>query len=152
MRMLIVSLLLSVPCFAAHAQDTAATQPGAWSPPPAAAPQPAAQPAAQAATPQWYNQQEQERPPVLGGQPSEPAQETPAEPTGSPDSDHAGVVGHLGVGFMGVQNLPVATIDGSGIGIDQVNAPSVGLRYWLSETLGLDVAVGFGLCHLYYFG
>ena len=57
-------------------------------------------------------------------------------------SDHEKVVGHFGVGYMGLSTIPLA--GGNGIP-NSVNAPVVGVRYWLSEKLGLDLGLGFGL-------
>jgi hypothetical protein len=62
------------------------------------------------------------------------------------------VVGHFGVGFFGVMELPVATC---GMGwppacapIDlggTLPAPSIGARYWASDALGLEGGIGLHL-------
>lgn len=52
-------------------------------------------------------------------------------------SDHARVVNHFGVGFFGVQDVPVVTTE------EPVNAPSLGARYWFSERFGFEAAAGF---------
>ncbi len=57
-------------------------------------------------------------------------------------SDHEKVVGHIGVGYLGLTTLPLAP--GNGIPAT-VSAPIVGVRYWLAEKIGLDLGVGFGL-------
>jgi hypothetical protein len=57
-------------------------------------------------------------------------------------SDHEKVVGHIGVGYLGLTSLPLA--GGQGIPTS-VSAPIIGVRYWLAEKIGLDLGVGFGL-------
>ncbi|MDB4992714.1 MAG: hypothetical protein JWM74_146 [Myxococcaceae bacterium] len=65
------------------------------------------------------------------------------------DPDHEGVVGHFGVGYLGVSQLPIAAgFPGGGattVARDNVNAPVIGVRYWLNRGLGLDLGVGFGI-------
>jgi hypothetical protein len=65
------------------------------------------------------------------------------------DPDHEGVVGHFGVGYLGVSQLPIAAGAPTGAGgtltRDNVNAPVIGVRYWLNRGLGLDLGVGFGI-------
>lgn len=59
-------------------------------------------------------------------------------------TDHAAVVGHLGVGHFGIIELPVALstmADGRGT----LRAPTIGARYWLDERLAIEGAVGIGL-------
>jgi hypothetical protein len=53
------------------------------------------------------------------------------------NSDHEAVVGRLAVGYLGRA--------GVGIGDEVVPAPVVGVRYWLSDMLGIDAGIGFGL-------
>jgi hypothetical protein len=57
-------------------------------------------------------------------------------------SDHEKVIGHIGVGYLGLTTLPIA--GGGGIP-DTVSAPVIGVRYWLAERIGLDLGLGFGL-------
>jgi hypothetical protein len=52
-------------------------------------------------------------------------------------TDHQRVVERLGIGWFGVSTIFVGT------GGDTVVAPSVGVRYWLDESFGIDGAVGF---------
>ncbi|MFZ5895815.1 MAG: hypothetical protein ACOY0T_32460 [Myxococcota bacterium] len=54
-------------------------------------------------------------------------------------TDHSLVVGHLGFGYLGRPGVTV------GAGATVVNAPVVGVRYWLDPGLGIDVGLGFGL-------
>lgn len=56
-------------------------------------------------------------------------------------SDHEKVVGHVAVGYLGLTSLPIAP--GQGVPAS-VNAPVVGVRYWLAEKIGLDIGVGLG--------
>jgi hypothetical protein len=56
-------------------------------------------------------------------------------------TDHDQVVGRLAVGYLGRSTV------GFGAGIDDyaetVEAPVVGIRYWLSPVIGLDAGLGF---------
>lgn len=78
------------------------------------------------------------------------AQTTVASPTpakvedGTPD--HEKVVGHLGVSYFNISKLPIAQGLGAGAPAPgTVNAPVVGVRYWLQRGLGIDAGLGFGL-------
>jgi hypothetical protein len=53
------------------------------------------------------------------------------------NSDHDAVVGRLAVGYLGRSGV---TIQGGAV----VQAPVVGVRYWLSDMLGIDAGLGFG--------
>ena len=57
-------------------------------------------------------------------------------------SDHEKVVGHIGVGYLGLTTLPLAP--GNGIPAT-VSAPIIGVRYWLAEKIGLDLGIGLGV-------
>ena len=61
-----------------------------------------------------------------------------------PTSDHEKVVGHIGVGYMGLTSVPVAADAGTGIG-NVIQAPVIGVRWWLAERVGLDLGLGLGL-------
>lgn len=61
---------------------------------------------------------------------------TVAAPAAEGPSDHEQVVGHLAVGYFGASQVPVA-------GIGAVTAPFVGIRYWMSDKIGLDLSLGF---------
>lgn len=54
--------------------------------------------------------------------------------------DHDRFVGRFAVGYFGISQIPLATEDG---GSDPVSAPAIGVRYWLSPKLGLDLGLGF---------
>jgi hypothetical protein len=63
-------------------------------------------------------------------------------------SDHDAVVGRLAVGYLGRNGITIGTGAGStlpGLTAATVNTPIVGVRYWLSDMLGIDAGVGFGL-------
>ena len=65
-----------------------------------------------------------------------------------PTSDHEKVVGHFGVGYLGLTNLPIGTggaIATAAVPRGNVPAPVIGVRYWLSEKLGLDLGIGLGI-------
>jgi hypothetical protein len=52
-------------------------------------------------------------------------------------SDHDAVVGRLAVGYLGRNGV---TIGGGAV----IQAPVIGVRYWLSDMLGIDAGLGFG--------
>ena len=62
------------------------------------------------------------------------------------------MIGHFGVGYMGISQLPIAGI-GAGAGgggggaltKNTVTAPVIGVRYWFSRMVGIDAGIGFGL-------
>ena len=54
-------------------------------------------------------------------------------------TDHDRVVGHMGVTYFGVENVPIGT---GGTGSQNLQAPVLGIRYWLKSNLGLDAGVG----------
>jgi hypothetical protein len=74
----------------------------------------------------------------------------PPEAASPSESDHAAVVGHFGVGFFGVQTVPVMGCDTgavlcAAVGDATVSAPTIGARYWLSEGLGIEAALGLNV-------
>lgn len=74
-----------------------------------------------------------------------------ASPSGS--GAHADAVGRFGIGFFGVIDLPICLNVTMGGGCDVnpggvpavVQAPAIGLRYWLNETIGIEGALGIGI-------
>jgi hypothetical protein len=64
-------------------------------------------------------------------------------------TDHAAVIGHLGVGWYGVYSLPYGattlSMDGTTANAPSVDAPSIGARYWLNETIAIEGALGLGI-------
>ena len=76
---------------------------------------------------------------------------TPAASTAPKDdgvTDHEKVVGHLGVGYLGLTQVPIGSGGGGGAGgfshsRATLDAPVIGVRYWLSEKMGLDLGLGF---------
>lgn len=76
----------------------------------------------------------------------------PVEPETPATGDHAAVVGHFGVGFFGVQSIPVMSCSndlgcgGTSRDVTQsVSAPTIGVRYWLDPTLAIEAALGVGI-------
>ena len=58
-------------------------------------------------------------------------------------TDHALVVGHLGVGHFGILSIPYASgLEGEITA--SLSAPTIGARYWLDERLGIEAALGIG--------
>ena len=65
-----------------------------------------------------------------------------------PTSDHEKVVGHFGVGYLGLTNIPISPNGTGGLNPNapaQVAAPVIGIRWWLGEKIGLDLGLGLGL-------
>jgi hypothetical protein len=62
-------------------------------------------------------------------------------------NDHASVIGHLGVGYFGVIELPRADVNGGGdVSIDAtLSAPTIGARYWLDERMAIEAGFGIGV-------
>jgi hypothetical protein len=57
-------------------------------------------------------------------------------------SDHDAVVGRLAVGYLGRNGVTIPNgVGGGGV----VSAPVIGVRYWLSDMLGIDAGIGFGI-------
>jgi hypothetical protein len=71
------------------------------------------------------------------------------------DSDHASFVGAFAVGYLGASEIPFVTNVRAGVAgtspgtvtmtadAATVNAPIIGMRYWLSDLIGIDA--GFGI-------
>jgi hypothetical protein len=73
----------------------------------------------------------------------------PPAPAAAPEpttTDHDRFVGHMGAGYMGIAQLPIGSGGGGGGGGGAtLNAPVIGVRYWLKREWGLDVGLGFAL-------
>jgi hypothetical protein len=54
--------------------------------------------------------------------------------------DHDMWVGHVGVGWLGTRDVPVGF--GAAV-LPTLPAPTVGVRYWATPVVGIDVGVGF---------
>jgi hypothetical protein len=88
--------------------------------------------------------------------PKPPPKKKPQAKTDKPEderSDHERVVGHFGVSWFGVSTIPLGLGTPTGdannptIGLlpaTTVSAPALGIRYWLSNSLGIDVGIGIG--------
>jgi len=61
--------------------------------------------------------------------------------------DHELVIRRFAVGYMGVSQLPIAAggPTNNALTRDNVNAPIIGARYWVSRLLGIDAGLGLGL-------
>ena len=84
--------------------------------------------------------------PAPASTPPAPAQTGMALPGATPDTavapggrDHDLVVGHFGVGYMGTRQILMADAAG---GFAPVQAPVIGMRYWLDPMIGIDAGLG----------
>jgi hypothetical protein len=80
--------------------------------------------------------------------PPAPAQTGMTLPGAAPDAaaaggrDHDLVVGHFGIGYMGRRSIVInPALDGAG-NPGTVDAPIIGMRYWLDPMLGIDAGLG----------
>lgn len=64
-------------------------------------------------------------------------QPAPAATADQGGNDHDKWVGHLGIGWYGVSEIPVGALSNT------ASAPAIGVRYWLDKNLGIDAALGF---------
>jgi hypothetical protein len=74
---------------------------------------------------------------------------TPTRDVAVSGTDHAFTVGRFGIGAFGVLELPTMGGTGAagGLNLDAnatLSAPSIGVRYWLDERLGIEAAIGIG--------
>lgn len=53
-------------------------------------------------------------------------------------TDHAAVVGKWGIGYLGFRTMALG-------GVGAVDAPVIGVRYWMAPDMGLDVGLGISL-------
>jgi len=58
-------------------------------------------------------------------------------------SDHDAVVGRLAVGYLGRNGINIGA--GGALAGVAIDAPVIGVRYWLSDMLGIDAGLGFGM-------
>jgi hypothetical protein len=58
------------------------------------------------------------------------------------NSDHDSVVGRLAVGYLGRTSV---NIGGGDLAAAAIPTPVIGVRYWLSDMLGIDAGIGFGM-------
>ncbi len=61
------------------------------------------------------------------------------------DSDHDQMVGRIAVGYMGRHTIPLWPAVGATNNIASLDAPEVGVRYWIDQMIGIDVGVGLGM-------
>ena len=68
----------------------------------------------------------------------------PGGPAGAAqgDSDHDAMIGRIGVGYLGARQAPAAGGAPGGPSLTFVDAPVIGLRYWIDQMIGLDVGLG----------
>jgi hypothetical protein len=82
------------------------------------------------------------------------AAETPQEPQAAPSSfsseaapsggsDHEAMVGNLGFGYFGMSSVPIGSFDQPQR--NTIPAWTLGVRYWVSELVGIDAGLGLGL-------
>ncbi|MEM1417579.1 MAG: hypothetical protein AAGH15_21965 [Myxococcota bacterium] len=99
--------------------------------------------------------EEPEAPPGQRGSGGESAAPAPA-PAPPAEDDHVFAVGKIGLSFFGVDEVrlspnPPPDAEGPGgflFNLSEplvVRAPVVGIRYWLSESIGIDAGIGIGV-------
>ncbi len=62
--------------------------------------------------------------------------------------DHERYIGRFAVGYFGVSQLPIAAAGpnpNGGLAQDNVSAPVIGVRYWLTRMIGIDGGLGLGV-------
>jgi hypothetical protein len=85
-----------------------------------------------------------------------PAAEPPARARAAPgDSEHDQVIGTLAIGYLGRRTMVVGCDPGSeatqageacGAGNRQnLNVPVIGIRYWISDLIGIDAGLGVAI-------
>lgn len=84
--------------------------------------------------------------PAAVGTPPAPLQTPMTLPGAAADpiadaTDHAAMVGHFGIGYMGRRTMAI-DIMAAGGAATTVDAPVIGARYWLSPRLGIDAGIG----------
>jgi hypothetical protein len=83
--------------------------------------------------------------PAPAGAAPAPAQTGMTLPGATPDpaadaADHASVVRHFGIGYMGRRSIGIDfTAAGAPVTVD---APVIGIRYWLDPMIGIDAGLG----------
>lgn len=66
--------------------------------------------------------------------------EAPARPLGA--SDHDAFVGSYAIGFLGFRSMSIASSVTDPTAVDTVDAPVIGVRYWMDRDMGLDLGLG----------
>lgn len=75
-----------------------------------------------------------------------PYVEQPAADPISTGSDHDAVVGRFGIGFFGVSSIPIGDMSATGgVTAYLVPAPTIGMRFWLSQLLAIEAGLGLGI-------
>lgn len=85
-----------------------------------------------------------------------PPAASPAEERGGPEitpmtqgSDHARMIRHYAVGYLGFTNIPLGALQDLALTEPAessgrfARAPIIGLRYWATSRIGIDAGVGF---------
>lgn len=88
-------------------------------------------------------------PAVASAQDPKPAAPAAGGGAAAGGTDHSQVAGTFGVGYLGLGGITIAdaTPGAQGalnFGTRNIDAPIIGARYWMSESLGIDVGLGFG--------
>jgi hypothetical protein len=91
-------------------------------------------------------------PPTMTQVTTQPASRPAVRAATPSGTDHAMMVGHFGVGFLGVLSLPTMSCTNGmptgGVCVPDVNAtlsaPTIGARYWLDERMAIEAALGIG--------
>lgn len=82
------------------------------------------------------------------------ASEIEKPPSKKEKSDHDQAVGNIGLAILGVMNMPIVAVEldeESGTYIPRLDeeadlsAPTIGLRYWIDKTFGVEAGLGLGM-------
>lgn len=157
------AMIFTAAALSAHSSSASAQPTPPPTEPPTAAPGPPAPPPVQPAQPPVaqpvpvYTPHHASRPPLDAAPPVAPAAADRAAdaPRAAALTDHQKVIRHLGIGFIGVGDLPLPVAKPTGTkgnaGIDpsdrmvlrDVSAPAIGARIWMSRRVAIDAGLGF---------
>lgn len=83
--------------------------------------------------------------PAAASAPRAAAADVRDEPAAEETADHDRFVGRFAIGYFGVSQVPYAgNLDQGTLATSYVQAPVIGVRYWMSRGVGLDLGVGLG--------
>lgn len=84
-------------------------------------------------------------PPAAAPAKAEPAPAEAAKPATEGGTDHERFVGKFAVGYHNISQIPLGQGGVGGAGRTTLNAPVIGVRYWLKERFGIDGGIGLAM-------